>query len=311
MLLGGCRQPGDEDLGLHRDVQRSIALDKLAEPLVLLAALRQRGAELDGKLGARGYDITHVLELSSGDGARAQRDRVEQAIHVDTDGKGAFHLVRELGHPGALAPPPKSGDDDATIVKDRVDPLAQGMEAVAIAGRVFVRPRYGHFVGRRPESGELDRLRKIGEWVLGDDLALLAPYLTVEDRGSGSVLGRKTRKLSLSRRQTATPVPPSDDPRQAWRAGVTVAELSGEIEVDAETGAPLRANVEARYTLPRPSAPIAAHLSLKQDARAATAILAPSEVVPTPQRPRPTVERNQLLEGLAAPVGTQSSGARP
>jgi hypothetical protein len=304
-LVPACRRGGDEELGLREGQPTALALDRLAEPEVLLAALRRHSPEVEGALGARGLDLSQTLELTGDDHGHVRAEHVEQSVHLDTDGKGAFHLARDLDHPDSLAATPRSGDDE-NGPRTQVDPLAQGMEAIALPGRLFVRARYGRFVERRAEPGELDRLRGLGERVLGDDLALLLRFASIADNGAGSVLGRRTRKLVLTRRPTPAAAAEDEaaDPRRAWRASITVSQLDGELELDGETGAPLSARLEARYRVAQPALEV--HLRLRQDTRAARAIAAPTDAIVNPHRPRPTVERNQLLEGLAPPVGPQA-----
>ena len=297
--LAACQRPDDDGLGLDRP--RASERAPITEPAGLVAALGQRGSLLDGVLGARGFDLARTFELTQGQAA----DKVEELIHFDSDGKGGFHLVHEIGRPSAMALAPARSDSDPT--RDKVDTSAQGMEAVALGGKVYVRPRFGHFVARRPEAGELDRLREIAEQQLGDDLEVLQPWLVIADAGPHTGTSRKTRKLSLTKRASAETGPPASDARQGWRAGVKVAELTGELDVDAETGAPVSGHVETRYEIPREGGAVTVKLALKLTARAPQAITIPDGAAAAPTRAHPMVERNQLLQGLAPPSGTQAA----
>ncbi len=300
---GACHRPGDEDLGLQRVPEQKIALDQLTDPRALVAAVSQPGAGLDQRLSARGFDLTRTLEIGAHDAA----DRTDDVVHFDSDGKGGFSLIHDLEHPQSTALAPARGDGDTT--REKVDPRAQGMAAIALPGRLFVRARYGRYAERRPEPGELDRLRALGEQLLADDLALLSPWLLVTDQGEGSLEGRRTHRLGLGRRGSAAGMPKEDDPRRAWRATVEVSELRGELVVDAVTGALLAGRLDARYTFLRGGERVPVHVVANQTARAPSLFAAPPDALPNPHRPRPTVERNQLLEGLAPLAGTQ--GARP
>jgi hypothetical protein len=294
-----CHRDADEDLGLVHKETPALRLDALREPKALVGALTQPGASVDEKLGARGFDLTRTLELT----ASRRDDLIVQSFHFDADGKGAFHLTHDLDHPNALA----ARDDGSKEPVEKVDPMAQGMEAVMLDGHLYLRPRYGRFIDRRPEPGEPATLRALGERVVGDDVELLAPFVTIEERGAGEVLGRRTHKLALSLKAGAHGEK-SDDPARAWRASMTVSELQGTLELDAETGVPRSATLEARYRMQRADGPIDVHLTLQETPRAAAPIVAP-DAVPAPRRPHPIVERNQLLEGLAAPAGTQAARA--
>jgi hypothetical protein len=297
-----CHRDADEDLGLaHKEVP-ALRLDALRDPKALVGALSQPGASVDDKLGARGFELTRTLELKAGE----RSDLLVQGFRFDADGKGAFHLVHDLDHPNALAPV-AARDDGSKETAEKVDPMAQGMEAIMLGGHLYLRPRYGRFIDRRAEPGELPKLRALGERVIADDVELLAPFMSIEERGAGKVLGRSTHKLALSLKPNAHGEK-SDDPARAWRASMTVSELSGELELDAETGVPRAAKIDARYRMQRADGAIDVHLSLREDARVAQPITAP-DAVPAPRRSHPIVERNQLLEGLAAPAGTQAARA--
>ncbi len=306
-LASACRREGDEDLGLLRAPERKVSLDQLTEPSALLDALSQAGASIDDKLGARGFDLARTMELTIGAGG----DRTDDVVHFDSDGKGGFSVVHDLDHPQALAWTPARGEsgEGSDARREKVDPRAQGMAAIALPGRLFVKARYGHYIERRAEPGELDRLRELGEQLLVDDLALLAPWLLVTEQGEGNVQGRRTHKLILARRAAPRRVRKDEDPRRAWRASVEVSQLAGELSVDAKTGALLAGKLETRFSFLRGSERISAHLSAVQSAREPSLFAAPPDALLTPHRPRPTVERNQLLEGLAPPAGTQA--ARP
>jgi hypothetical protein len=300
-----CRRPSDEDLGLARPPERKVALDELTEPPALLAAIGQSGASLDERLGARGFDVARTIEVTVGAGG----DRIDDALHFDSDGKGGFSLVHDLDHPQAVALTPPRGEGDAT--RDKVDPRAQGMAAIALPGRLFVRARFGRFVERRPEPGELDRLRELGEQLFVDDLALLAPWLQITDQGEGSVEGRHARRLSLGKRSSRASAPKDGDPRRAWRETVEASEVHGELSIDANTGALLAGQLDARFSFLRGDDRVPAHIVTVQTARQPSLFVAPPDALVNPHRPRPTVERNQLLEGLAPMAGTQAARATP
>ncbi|MEO6954394.1 MAG: hypothetical protein ABI321_21530, partial [Polyangia bacterium] len=231
-------------------------------------------------------------------------DRMEQHATLDLDGKGGFHLVHDLDHPDKVGQTVAKNDGDSAP-RDKVAVAAQGMEAYALAGTVYVRPRYGKFVSRRPEPGELDRLRETAETILGDDLELLSPGLAVRDVGAGSVLGHATRKLELSLGEGAT-AGSDDEPRHAWRKTLKVSKLSGQVEVDAATGGPLAGKLDAEYSVPREGGQLVTHVVVTVASRSAAVLHAP-DAIPSPHRPRPMIERNQLLQGLAPPAGTAAA----
>jgi hypothetical protein len=289
----GCHRDADEDLGLALKEAPVLRLDALTEPKALVDALQQPVAPVDRKLGARGVQLVRTTELKAG----SRSDVTVSTFRFDTDGKGGFHLSHELDHPEVLAPAAR--DDDKTKPVEKVDPLAQGMEAIWLPDHLYVRPRYGRFIDRHAEPGELDRLRALVERVLGDDIELLAPFLALEKRGANVVA------LSLKPNAHGEKI---DDPARAWRAAMTVSELAGQITLDAQTGVPTLAQLSTRYRIERDGEAVDVHLTLEQTARAPTPVTAP-EAVPAPRRAHPIVERNQLLDGLAPPAGTQAARA--
>jgi hypothetical protein len=301
VLADGCHKQEEDELGMKVQKVEVVALDKLTDPAQLVVALAQPGDVLDGKLGARGLDLTETTQLAYG----GAHDRVDEKLTLDLDGKGAFHLLHDLDHPEKIGFAVPKGDGDSGP-REPVDVAAQGMEAVALGGQLYVRPRYGKFIARRPEAGELDRLRELAERRLADDLELLKPFVAISDAGAGSALGRPTHKLALA---LASPPQSSkaESPQKAWRDTMKVTKLDGTLELDAATGAPMSAKLDAEYTVPREAGVLTTRLTLVLASRAATAITAPPDAAPAPRRPRPMVERNQLLDGLAAPAGTQAS----
>ncbi|MEO6954938.1 MAG: hypothetical protein ABI321_24275, partial [Polyangia bacterium] len=176
VFLAACHRPAEDDLGLPQQGSKVVAVDKLTQPSELVAALTQPGSAIDDKLGARGLDVEQTTTLTLG----TITDRMEQHATLDLDGKGGFHLVHDLDHPDKVGQTVAKNDSDSGP-RDKVAVAAQGMEAYALAGTVYVRPRYGKFISRRPEPGELDRLRETAETILGDDLELLSPGLAVRD----------------------------------------------------------------------------------------------------------------------------------
>ena len=299
--FAGCQRGDDDGLGLDRAKTTAPLLDHLTDADALLRVIGQPGGAVSDKLGPRSFDLARIYELSQ---ARST-DRVEQVWHFDSDGKNGFHVVHELGHPAAVASAPKGDNADAPV--DKVDTSAQGMEAVATGGKVYLRPRYGRFVERRAEPGELDRLRDLAEQQLADDLEVLRAWLSITDGGNEKLMDRSVRILELSKSASPRKLEASDDPRQGWRAGVKVSELKGELRLDAQTGVPLAGQVEARYEIPREGGPVSAHLSLRLVPRPPRPVVPPADAQANPVRTHPVVERNQLLQGLAPPVGTQAA----
>ncbi len=275
LIAGGCSHPGDENLGLSTRVA-SYAIDvaQLTRPAELERAVSLPGREVDKKLGAHRLEATSTLKIEP---PGKPAETLEESYRLDSDGKGALHLVHENTRGG-------------------------GTEAVVTGGELYVKARFGKFVRRRPEGDELDRLRATVEGVAGDYLQVLERWLQVKEEGHLQVAGRAGVRLKLSATASPASGPRESDPGKAWRDSVAVRYVDGELILDAASGALLAARLEASYTFEREGVkgPFSVTVSYKQTAAAseADAFGAPAEAVASPHRVRPMLDRQELLEGL-------------
>jgi len=275
VLTVGCHgsKNRDENLGVV-GAGGSAALDvqQLQKPEVLVTALRLSGAERDRALGAHRRSIKQTLHIEPA--GRPAEDLVLESTLI-SDGKGAFHLIEDTGK-------------------------TSGMEAVSTGGMVSIRPKDGQFVRRRPEPGELDRLRRTVEEPLAATLELLRPALAVERAGAADSDGRKGTRLVLRRSATPEAAPVETEPGRKWRQSVEVDSLSGELVVDA-SGVPLSARLDAVYRFRRDALAVKVTVQHTESLGPAEPISAPANAVPPPERPRPMLDRQTLLDGLAPP----------
>ncbi len=275
-LAGGCSRSGEENLGLEvpsgEAKGESIDVAELATPAELERALALPGRALDRLLGAHRLDATAQLKIEV---AGRPTETLEDTFRLDSDGRGALHLTHDTSHD-------------------------EGMEAVVAGGTLYVRPRYGRFVGRRPEGDELARLRATVEAVAADDLALLRPWLEVHEAGRTEVAGRAGVRLKLSASPSPKAAPRETAPGRLWRNHVQVRYIDGEVVADATSGAPLAVKLESAYRFERASDHQTVTVTLKLDQTTARPdpIVAPTDAVIDPHRPRPTLDRRKLLEGF-------------
>jgi hypothetical protein len=270
--LGGCSHPGDENLGLSRGPSQAIDPAQLTKPAELVRAARLPGAELDGRLGARHVEASSTLKIEP---PGKPVETLEETFRLDADGKGAVHLQHDNSRSG-------------------------GLEAIATGGALYVRPRWGKIEKRRPEGDEVDRLRRSVETVAADYLDLLSRWLLVREDGRVQVAGRSAVKLKLSAMQKPLAAPAEQDPARAWRDRLQVRYVDGDLVMDVASGALLQARLDASYAFERKgeSGPLQVTLGYRQTTGTAEPIVAPPDAVPAPQRTRPMLERQQLLEGL-------------
>jgi hypothetical protein len=268
-LVIGCHSSGQENLGLSGQTT-AVDVAKLAQPEELARALALSGNDLDARLGAHKMDASSTLKLES---ATRETQSLEETFAVEADGAGGVHLLHD-----------NSRDN--------------GFEAVATAGQLYVKPRYGRFTRRRIEGDELARLRVAAETPAAAYVRLLQPWLQVREAGAVSVAGHAGLKLVLSARTSPSQKPVETEPGRQWRQTLQVRYVDGDVVLDARTGAPLQVRLEAAYSFTRDGKPMQAALSFKQTTTsAASAIGAPADFVAL-GRSRPLLDKQQLLEGL-------------
>jgi hypothetical protein len=270
ILLCACGRHGEENLGLASGKSASVDVAKLTQPDELVRALSLSGKDLDGKLGAHRMDATESLKLDLGD---KQTTSLDETFAVQADGRGGVHLVHDNSR-------------------------GNGFEAVALNDDLYVKPRYGKFVRRKIESDELERLRATAETAAASDLKLVQRFVQVREAGTATVAGHAGVKLTLAARSTPDATANESEPGRKWRETVNVRYIDGDVVLDSKSGAPLAVRLEAQYTFVRDGKPLQATLSYKQSTTADTnAVAAPADWT-TLSRPRPMLDRQQLLEGL-------------
>ncbi len=269
LVVAGCGHRGDENLGLGRAAPAAVDVRALARPGELEKAAALPSTEIARRIGAHRFAGTTKLTIGSGEA----RDELEETFRLDVDAGGASHLVHDNSH-------------------------GYGSEAVAAGGSYYVRPRWGRFVRRSPEGDEVERARDEVEGVFGGYLAVLGRFAARSLDGEAEVAGRRALKVKLA--LAPSPARFTDgDPAHAWRRDLQVSALDGEVDVDAATGAPLAERLTARYTAMRGARPIEVALAFSGGVEpGAPTVNAPPDAVDAPSRPRPLVERQQLLDGL-------------
>jgi hypothetical protein len=271
LLLCACGgRHGDENFGLASGKGASVDVAKLTQPEELVRALSLSGRELDAKLGAHRMDATETLKLELGD---RQTTALDETFSIEADGRGGVHLAHDNSR-------------------------GNGFEAVALADDLYVKPRYGKFVRRKIESDELERLRVAAETAAASDLRLVERFVQVREAGTATVAGHAGVKLTLAARTTPDALVKESEAGRKWRETVNVRYIDGDVVLDAKSGAPLAVRIEAQYTFTRDGKPVQATLAYKQTTAAMTDAIAPPADWATLSRPRPMLDRQQLLGGL-------------
>lgn len=270
LLVCACSgHHGDENLGLSNKAP-SVDVAKLTQPEELVRALSLSGRELDAKLGAHRMDASETLKLEL---PGAQTVSLDDSFAVQADGRGGVHLLHDNSR-------------------------GNGFEAVALNDDLYVKPRYGKFVRRKVEGDELERLRAAAETAGASDLRLVERFVQVREAGTATVAGHTGVKLTLAARTTPdTPVTESDSSKK-WRETIKVRYIDGDVVLDGQSGAPLSVRLEAQYTFVRDGKPVQATLAYKETTAADKFLIAAPADWTTLSRPRPMLDKQQLLEGL-------------
>jgi hypothetical protein len=270
VLAAACHHEGEENLGLSDPSAPRIDVAALTNPAELLRALSVGGPALDQALGPHRMQASSSLKLELPD---HRTEQLEETFDVAWDGK-ALRLRHE-------------NEQD------------YGFEAITVGNRLWVKPRYGKYVLRKLEGDELERLRKVAELPAAAWLKLLLPSLQVAEAGRVAVAGQAGVKLALSARATPSGKPAvGNEPGKSWRRTVQVKYLSGDVVVAARNGAPLAVRLDAGFTFERDGKLAIATVSFKQSTTAEPGVIATPTDFVTLSRPRPMLDRQQLLDGL-------------
>lgn len=248
----------------------TIDVARLTQPEELVRALSLSGRELDAKLGAHRMDASETLKLEL---PGAQTVSLDDSFAVQADGRGGVHLLHDNSR-------------------------GNGFEAVALNDDLYVKPRYGKFVRRKVEGDELERLRAAAETAGASDLRLVERFVQVREAGTATVAGHTGVKLTLAARTTPDGPATESDASKKWRETIKVRYIDGDVVLDGQSGAPLSVRLEAQYTFVRDGKPVQATLAYKETTAADKFLIAPPADWTTLSRPRPVLDKQQLLEGL-------------
>jgi hypothetical protein len=258
-----------------------VDVDRAAkDPDALGAALALPEHAIETALGPHATQIamaTHVTE-----NAKAVED-LDDTTTIELGGSGAYHAVYS-----------NSAD--------------YGREVTFVGSQLYLRPRYQRWHQRAPETPEESQqlLDSFAEPVAAT-WDLVAPGVELSDRGAVTVAGRSARKIDI--KPAGSPKRPAAEslPQRKWRETRTIDGLTGEIVLDAETGAPLSVKLSGTVSFLRDGRRFAMQVSVQSDVTnigKPAAITAPGgdDVVATPERLREVDDRDSLLQGIAPPL---------
>lgn len=188
-----------------------------------------------------------------------------------------------------------------------------GREAIFAGDKLYLRPRYQRWHGRAPEAASEPaeiRAAFYGAIPATWDLVGFAAELT--DKGVVQVAGRSGRKIELKTSPGADKAPREPLAQRKWREGRSIEALAGSVVLDADTGAPLSVEIDAKLGFSRDGRSFVMKVKLQATVTklGATPIGAPAEgeVVATPGRLREVDDRDYLLQGIAPPIRKNADG---
>ena len=199
-----------------------------------------------------------------------------------------------------------AGDEDGpTFALAQENDHERGRDVVVTQGQLYARLRHRGWSVHPVETTVFELWLDDAQHAVFDAVEFAAPRLSVAAQvreGEGLADGEAIA-VTLS---TADGV---DDARRAagtvgrWRGDASLDEISGNVLLDAKTGAWLHASVAVRYSLRgadgrqlRGSVEVTGSVTPK-----AVEVVPPADAAPLPERTRYELERQRLLDGLAAP----------
>ncbi len=302
LLAGSCASRGENDEGPAeaRGAAPAEGIDaqSLSRPFALVPLATLPHDEIVRRILAYRMEAHTEWRISPPprNGMDTEKTSLTEDVALEVDPTGAMHLLHDNDH-------------------------GYGTEAVLTGGTLYMKMRYGPFIRRRPEPDVITRLEAAATGNSGALLDLFGPFTEVSQTTMVQVGGRPAIKLSLSRR--AVPLPrrhPGDDavPGRRWRAAAVVSSLSGTAVVDGQRGVLLGLRLVASFTAPRATASaldgavageaqglvridVNYHMSVGPGGD--THVQPPIESIEEPVRPRPMLDRQELLGGLVPAIG--------
>ena len=321
----GCHRakaPDGQNLAADAPVVSPVAIDgqTLSRTDILLQLLRMPHAEVQTRLGAHRFEshtkwtITPQLPATPvppppdvvpgfREGAPAKpfegtaafesvTATLEETRSIEVDGNGSLSLSNQNDH-------------------------GYGVEAKLVHSDLYLRMRYAPFIRQRPEGDELERLRAIGYEPGAAILEAAAPFVYLSTPSETSRLGRPAWQVSFSRQDAPKKRDKPSEPGKVWRGAIDVDMLDGYAIIDRQRGTLLELKLQVRYSAPRGKAPpgtpagqtdetervqvaVVHELVAVALGKDVVNIQPPSEWNEPPTRSRPTLEKQELLNGLVS-----------
>lgn len=313
--LPGCKKQSGENFGLLETAPTVTATPSGAELTradLLLQLLSLSHAELTARLGAHRiesqtqWSITPVVV--AGTGAAAGSGPVKPGFKADSpaqpyDGGAAWESVAV------------TLDETRSIAVDAAGRLqlasqndhGTGVEAVLDQNFLYLRMRYAPYVRYKAQGDQVVRLRAMAYESGASLLEAVAPYVRLSAPVEATAVGRAAWQVTLSRQDAPAGGRDKRPSGSVWRSATAVDMLNGTVTIDRQKGTLLSLQLHVRFVAPRPEAAGGERVQVEAEHQVRVvalekdvpAIAAPAEWIEPPSRPRPMLDRQELLNGLS------------
>ncbi len=318
-LVPGCKKSGGENFGQAEPATApSVATSgiDLTRTDLLLQLLNISHAEVTARLGPHRiestthWSITPVVVPGAGAAAGTSAAAVKPGFRADSpaqpfDGGAAWESVAVTLDETRLVAVDAAGHVQLSSQNDH----GTGVEAVLDQDFLYLRMRYAPYIRYKPEGDQVNRLRAAAYESGASLLEAVAPYVRLGAPTEATAAGRPAWQVTLAHKDVPGGVREKgpSGPLSAWRAVTAVDILEGTVTVDRQKGTLLALRLHERFVAPRPGPGTAGErvqVEVEHQVRVVAlgaevpAIAAPSEWIEPPTRPRPMLDRQELLNGL-------------
>lgn len=322
-LLAGCKKPSAENFGLLEPgpaVSTTAGTNgvDLTRVDLLLQLLNLSHAEVTARLGPHRIEsqtrwtITPVVVAGTGPAAVSPIGAaavVRPGFRADSpaqpyDGGAAWESVAASLEESRLVAADAAGRLQLANLNDH----GTGVEAVLDQNFLYLRMRYAPYIRYKPEAEQVTRLRAMAYEPGASILEAVAPYIRLGAPTEATAAGRPAWQVAISRQDAPAGVRTKgpSGPLSAWRAATAVDLLDGTVTVDRQKGTLLTLQLHVRFIAPREgnANPERVQVEAEHQVRVVAlgagvpAIAPPAEWIEPPMRPRPMLDRQELLNGL-------------
>lgn len=289
LVAAGCTSEGegrpDSELGnlviSPSTEAEKVELDAAAtKPAALLRAVQLPHTWIGERLGAHIVAGTSWVEVREGGQVVSE---LSDVLTIEFDGEDRFAATLDTSN-------------------------EYGRHAIFDGTHLFLRPRFGLYNKRAQQTeDEAANIRTEMAAGAGDYLALLSRGLEVSDRGAKTRDGRAVRQVDLQLAPKPRKIAEETLTQKRWRNSIDVKTLSGQVDLDVETGSPVYIKIDGSIVFTRDGRSFQLFVKAERtllDIGHSRAVTAPAEdeALTIGMRRRDLDERDTLLRNIAPPA---------